>query len=174
MTIRHTSKPQKLCGGLVFTENSFGSHLSATHIALSTTQQAHLACTIFFMTLRMPCHRSLGQRFQKHLTRLRRLLEQRHAETLVHVSDGCGEADFRPGTGTLQGNGRAAQLFLEPYHPQLDKWANDLGFFMRVKPYTRRVKSSMGRSSKIWRCRRTQLMSVGFHWGSIRRHYIRL
>ena len=37
---------------------------------------------------------------------------------------------------------------------------------MRVKPYTRCVKSSMVHSSKIWRCRRTRMMSVGFHWDS--------
>ena len=65
--------------------------------------------------------------------RNRSLLEQRHSEALVRVCDGCGEADFRPGSGTLQGDGPSAQLFLEPYHPQLDKWANDLGVFNESK-----------------------------------------
>ena len=35
-------------------------------------------------------------------------------------------ADFCPGSGTMQGDGPSAELFLEPYHPQLDFWANDV------------------------------------------------
>ena len=53
----------------------------------------------------------------------RQLWEQRYREALVRVSDGRAEADFRPPSGTMQGDGPSAELFLEPYHLQLDKWA---------------------------------------------------
>ena len=53
----------------------------------------------------------------------RQLWEQRYREALDRVSDGRAEADFRPPSGTMQGDGPSAELFLEPYHLQLDKWA---------------------------------------------------
>ena len=56
----------------------------------------------------------------------RPLWDQRHKQALVRVSDGCQHADFCPGSGTMQGDGPSAELFLEPYHPQLDLWANDV------------------------------------------------
>ena len=52
----------------------------------------------------------------------RTLWEQRYKEATVRVSDGRAEADFRPRSGTMQGDGPSAELFLEPYHRQLDKW----------------------------------------------------
>jgi hypothetical protein len=68
----------------------------------------------------------------------RQLWEQRYREALVRVSDGRAEADFRPHSGTMQGDGPSAELFLEPYHPQLDKWAqataiNDPRIFLVAK-----------------------------------------
>ena len=68
----------------------------------------------------------------------RQLWEQRYREALVRVSDGRAEADFRPRSGTMQGDGPSAELFLEPYHPQLDKWAqataiNDPRIFLVAK-----------------------------------------
>ena len=46
----------------------------------------------------------------------RTLWEQRYKEATVR-SDGRAEADFRPRSGTMQGDGPSAELFLEPYHP---------------------------------------------------------
>ena len=42
----------------------------------------------------------------------------RRAVVQVHACDGA--LDLQKGSGTLQGDGLAAQLFLEPYHPILD------------------------------------------------------
>ena len=47
----------------------------------------------------------------------RQLWEQRYREALVRVSDGRAEADFRPRSGTMQGDGPSAELFFGTLPP---------------------------------------------------------
>ena len=52
----------------------------------------------------------------------RPLWRQRLGEATVRIETGEGFADYRPRSGALQGDGPSAQLFLEPFHPVLDRW----------------------------------------------------
>lgn len=48
------------------------------------------------------------------------LLRQRFRQATIQVHACDGTLELQTGSGTLQGDGLAAQLFLEPYHPVLD------------------------------------------------------
>lgn len=48
------------------------------------------------------------------------LLRQRFRQAIIQVHACDGTLELQTGSGTLQGDGLAAQLFLEPYHPVLD------------------------------------------------------
>ena len=135
------------------------SRKSRQHILSARLRTKRISHARSFYDVRMSFHRSLGQQLQKldniARPRNRKLLEQRHSEALVRVSDGCGEAISDRVVAHCR-DGPSAKLFLEPYNPQLElSWTSRqmiwVSFIMRVKPYMRRVKSSMVHSSEIWR-----------------------
>ena len=54
-----------------------------------------------------------------------KLLQQRHESTFMHITARDGDVCVQPNSGSLQGDSVACALFLEVYHPQLDKWLQE-------------------------------------------------
>lgn len=55
------------------------------------------------------------------------LLQQRHRAASIFLRAADGTVLLEPGSGGLQGDSFASDLFLEQYHPLVDGWLRDLG-----------------------------------------------
>ena len=56
----------------------------------------------------------------------RQLLKQRHHAASIHIQAADGNILLAVGSGALQGDSIASELFLEQYHPLVDRWLADL------------------------------------------------
>ena len=56
----------------------------------------------------------------------KQLLKQRHRAASIHIQAADGEVLLAAGSGALQGDSIASDLFLEQYHPLVDHWLANL------------------------------------------------
>ena len=113
-----------ICSRACRSKKSLGTNFSAEMFGVSIAQSENFTSYIIlwlrqcFLQCSFAC---LDQTIhQISVPADKNLLRQRFRQAIMQVHACDGTLELQTGSGTLQGDGLAAQLFLEPYHPVLD------------------------------------------------------